>query len=66
VDFSFGGLLVDFPAFDCPPTTLIWVHGKRRIAEPDRTLSALEVEARVCAVLGCSPEVHLSVSEKVT
>ncbi len=42
-----------------------WVHSKRRIAEPDRTLSALEVEARVCAALGCSPEAHLSVSEKV-
>jgi hypothetical protein len=42
-----------------------WVHGKRRIAEPDRTLSALEVEQRVCAALDCSPDAHLSVSENV-
>ena len=42
-----------------------WVHGKRRIAEPDRTLSAREVEQRVCAALDCSLEAHLSVSENV-
>lgn len=42
-----------------------WVHGKRRIVEPERTLSPLEVENRVCAALSCSREDHLSVSENV-
>lgn len=37
-----------------------------RIAESDRTLSAVEVEQLVCAALDCSPEAHLSVSENVS
>jgi transposase len=43
-----------------------WVHGKRRIVEPNRTLPPLELEERVCAALGCSREAHLSFSENVT
>ncbi len=42
-----------------------WVQGNRRITEPDRTLSALEVEQRVCAALDCSTDAHLTVSENV-
>jgi hypothetical protein len=43
-----------------------WVHGKRRIAEPDQTLAASEREERVCAALDCSPEAHLSVFENIS
>jgi hypothetical protein len=30
-----------------------WVHGKRAIVEPDRVLSAREVETRACDYYGC-------------
>jgi transposase len=30
-----------------------WVHGKRAITEPDRKLTAAEVEHRVCQYYGC-------------
>ncbi len=43
-----------------------WVHGKRRIVEPERTLSPCELEERVCAALSCSLEDHLSISENVS
>ena len=43
-----------------------WVHAKRRIVEPDRTLSAQELADRVCATFGCDHEEHLSVPEEVT
>jgi len=36
-----------------------WVHGKRRVAEPARLLSAQELEDRVCAAFGCPREPHL-------
>jgi DNA-binding CsgD family transcriptional regulator len=36
-----------------------WVHGKRAIVEPDRLLTAQEVEARVCEHYGCDQEEHL-------
>ncbi len=31
-----------------------WVHGKRAVSEPERTLTAEELEDRVCADYGCS------------
>jgi transposase len=37
-----------------------WMHGKRKILEPERTLSAQEVAERVCAVFGCAHEPHLA------
>jgi hypothetical protein len=40
-----------------------WVHGKKRIAEANRTLSAQEVAERVCAALNCRHEPHLSIPE---
>ena len=43
-----------------------WVHGKRAVSEPDRLLSADEVESRVYAYYGCTPEAHLTMPEKVT
>jgi transposase len=36
-----------------------WVHGKRAIVEPERVLSAREVEARVCEYYCCEQEDHL-------
>ncbi len=42
-----------------------WVHGKRRVVEPDGLLSAATIETRVCTAYGCSPEPHLTIAEKV-
>ena len=42
-----------------------WVHGKRRIAEADRTLSAQEMMQRVCATFDCPLVDHLSIPEQV-
>lgn len=36
-----------------------WMHGKRNIVEPTRTLSPDEVETRVCGYYGCSRMAHL-------
>jgi hypothetical protein len=41
-----------------------WVHGKRAVVEPERVLSAAELEARVYAYYACEPELHLAISEK--
>lgn len=43
-----------------------WAHGKRRIVEPDRVLTAHETAERVCATFGCAHGEHLSIPEKVT
>ncbi len=40
-----------------------WVHTKRKIVEPDGLLSTTQLTGRVCAALGCSHEVHLSIPE---
>ena len=37
-----------------------WVHGKRRVVEPDRLLTGREVAERACAALGCPYEDHLT------
>jgi len=42
-----------------------WIHGKRAISEPDRLLSADELEARVYAYYGCEGEAHLVMPKKV-
>jgi DDE superfamily endonuclease len=42
-----------------------WVHGKRRVAEPDGLLSAAALEARAYSAYGCSPEPHLTIAEQV-
>ena len=36
-----------------------WLHGKKAIAEPERVLTAAEVEARVCSYYGCEQHEHL-------
>jgi hypothetical protein len=42
-----------------------WVHGKRKVVEPDRLLPARELAERVCAVFGCPYEPHLALPKKV-
>ena len=41
-----------------------WVHGRRRVVEPDRLLSADELADRVCAAFDCPHHAHLTVPEK--
>jgi hypothetical protein len=43
-----------------------WVHGKRRVLQADRVLSADEVEQRVCATFGCPRASHLVISASVS
>ncbi len=42
-----------------------WVHGKRRVVEAERLLSAHEVAERVCSAFACPHHEHLSLPEKV-
>jgi hypothetical protein len=42
-----------------------WVHGKRRVVEPDGNLSPAELERRVFAALEAAPEDHLALSQLV-
>ena len=42
-----------------------WVHGKRRVVEPDGPLTADELAERVCSAFGCPHHEHLSLPEKV-
>ncbi len=42
-----------------------WVHGKRKVSDADRVLSADELEARICAYYGCPREPHLTMPQKV-
>jgi hypothetical protein len=42
-----------------------WVHGKRAVAEPDRLLSAAELEARVYAYYDCECAEYLIMPKKV-
>lgn len=43
-----------------------WVHGKRRIVEPNRLLAADELAGRICAAFGCAHENHLTIPENVS
>ena len=40
-----------------------WAHGKRRVAEPARLLTANELEERVCSAFDCPQEDHLTIPE---
>ncbi len=42
-----------------------WVHGKRKVVEPDGLLGAYELADRVCAAFECPHYEHLSVTENV-
>jgi hypothetical protein len=41
------------------------MHGKRRIVEPARLLTAARIAARVCDCFGCVHEPHLPVVEQI-
>jgi hypothetical protein len=42
-----------------------WVHGKRKVVEPERLLGAYELADRVCEVFGCPHYEHLSIPQEV-
>jgi hypothetical protein len=42
-----------------------WVHGKRRIVEPARLLTATDLEVRVCAAFACPVCEHLAIPKEV-
>lgn len=42
-----------------------WVHGKRKVVEPDGLLGAYELADRVCRVFGCPHYEHLSIDQEV-
>jgi len=42
-----------------------WVHGKRRVVEPARLLTARELEERVCAAFACPVSDHLTIPQEV-
>ncbi len=42
-----------------------WVHGKRKVVEPERVLGAYEFADRVCGVFGCPHYEHLSIPQEV-
>jgi hypothetical protein len=42
-----------------------WIHGKRKVVEPDGLLGAYELAERVCAAFGCPHYEHLSIGENV-
>ncbi len=42
-----------------------WVHGKRKVVEPDGLLGAYELADRVCGVFGCPHYEHLSIPREV-
>jgi transposase len=43
-----------------------WLHGKRRIAEPEHTLTAHEIMQRVCATFDCPFEAPLTIPAHVS
>jgi hypothetical protein len=43
-----------------------WLHARRRILEPVRTLSINQLAERTCAAFDCAHEAHLSIPEKVS
>ena len=40
-----------------------WVHGKRRVVEPARLLTAAELVERVCAAFDCPHHTHLTITD---
>jgi hypothetical protein len=40
-----------------------WIHGKRKVTEPERLLGAYELADRVCGVFSCPHYEHLSITE---
>ena len=42
-----------------------WIHGKRKVVEPERLLDANELADRVCGAFGCTHDPHLSIPREV-
>jgi transposase len=42
-----------------------WIHGKRKVVEPNALLGAYELAERVCAAFDCPHYEHLSIPENV-
>jgi hypothetical protein len=42
-----------------------WVHGKRKVVEPDGVLGAYELAERVCRVFDCPHYEHLTIPQEV-
>jgi transposase len=42
-----------------------WVHGKRKVVEPNGLLGAYELAYRICRVFGCPHYEHLSIAQEV-
>ena len=42
-----------------------WIHGKRKVVEPERLLGAYELADRVCGAFGCTHDPHLSIPREV-
>jgi hypothetical protein len=42
-----------------------WVHGKRKVVEPEGPLGSYELADRVCGVFGCPHYEHLCIPRKV-
>jgi hypothetical protein len=38
-----------------------WIHGQRKVVEPERLLTATELAERVCATFNCPYEEHLAI-----
>ena len=47
------------------PIEPLWVHNKRRVVEPNGTLSAQELADRICDSCGCDHEAHLTIPDNV-
>jgi len=47
------------------PIEPMWLHGKRRVVEPARLLSAAELIDRVCEAFDCPHEPHLAIPHDV-
>ena len=43
-----------------------WAHGKRRVVEPNRVLSADELADRICSAFGCEHQAHLSIPKNAS
>lgn len=43
-----------------------WAHGKRKVVEPARLLTANELAERVCSHFGCQHEPHLHLTEQLS
>jgi transposase len=47
------------------PIEPVWRHGKRRVLDANRVLSAAELTERICAALDCPHHSYLSLTEEV-